>query len=84
MHDAQVPPSRRHSNVEPASVAVNASDAAVDVVEPDGPDVIDVSGGVVSAATVTVQAREAGDRSTFPAVSVARTSNVCAPTARPL
>ena len=83
-HEAQVPPSRRHSNVEPASEAVNARAAEVSVPEPAGPDVIDVSGAVVSAGAATVQARDAGVRSVLPAVSVARTSNVCAPTARPL
>ena len=41
----------RHSNVAD-SVAENASEAVVEVVEPDGPDVIDVSGGVVSAGAV--------------------------------
>ena len=62
------PPTRRTS-----------TDADVAVVVPAGPDVIDVDGGVVSAGAVTVQPREAGDRSVFPARSVARTSNVCAP-----
>ncbi len=73
----------RHWNVD-ASLAEKLSEAEVDVVEPDGPDVIEVSGGVVSAATVTVHDAVAGEASTFPAVSVARTSNVCAPTARPV
>jgi hypothetical protein len=42
--------------------------------------VIVVSGAVTS----TVHARIAGVASTFPAASVARTSKVCVPSARPL
>ena len=57
---------------------MNATDAAVSVVEAAGPPVIDVSGGVVSAATI-VHDRVAGEASVLPAASVARTSNVCAP-----
>ena len=70
----------RHSKVT-ASVAENASDAEVAVVEPDGADVIEVLGGVVSAAAVIVQVAVAGEVSTLPAVSVARTST-CACRAR--
>ena len=44
---------------------------------PDGPLSIVVCGAAVS----TVKAREAGVGSTLPAGSVARTSNVCAPSA---
>ena len=80
-HAFQVPPSRRHWNVEPVSVAVNDTDAVVAVVDAAGPPVIVVSGGVVSAAATTVQLRLAGDASVLPAASVARTSNVCEPTA---
>ena len=40
--------SRRHSNVEPASLAPNTKLAEVDVVDVGGLEVIDVSGGVVS------------------------------------
>ena len=47
---------------------------------PDGPASIVVSGGVVS----TVQVRLAGLGSVLPAGSVARTVNVCEPSARPL
>ena len=66
------------------SVAENAIDALVDVVDPVGAEVIDVSGGVVSGDAVTVQDADAGVASTFPAASVARTSTVCAATLRPL
>ncbi len=54
------------------------------VVEADGPLVIVVSGGVVSVGATTVQLRLAGEASVLPAASVARTSNVCEPTATPL
>ena len=55
-----------------------------DVTVPDGPEPIVVSGGVVSGGgTFTVQVREAGEASVLPAPSVARTSNVCEPFARP-
>jgi hypothetical protein len=48
VHAAKAAASIRHWNVEPDSVAVNANDALADDVEPLGPDVIVVSGGVVS------------------------------------
>ncbi len=72
--------SRRHSNVAPGSVLVNAKDADVELVGPVGPLVIVVSGAAVS----TVNVRVAGDGSTLPAVSIARTANVCSPWARPV
>ena len=71
-HGPQAPPSRRHWNVEPASVAVNVNDGAVAFVTPVGPPVMLVSGAVVS----TVNDRVAGLASTLPAVSVSRTENV--------
>jgi hypothetical protein len=49
--------------------------ALVSCVEPDGPESIVVSGGVVSI----VQVRDAGVASRLPAVSFARTANVCVP-----
>ena len=69
----------------PASVAVNAIEALVEV-PLAGAVVIVVSGGVVSpdAGSLTVQVAVAGEASTLPAVSVARTLKVCEPTARPL
>ena len=75
VHDAKDPPSTRHWNVEPASVEVNENVGVLSLVVPDGPAVIEVSGGVVS----TVKVRLAGVRSTFPAASSARTSKVCEP-----
>ena len=77
----QAPPSRRHSNVESDSVDENAKLADRVVTVPVGPDAIEVSGGVASSGVdaLIVQLREAGDASVFPAASVARTSNVCAP-----
>ena len=57
---------------ELGSDAVKAKVAVVDGVLPDGPEVIVVSGAVVS----TVQVQLAGLASTFPATSRARTSKV--------
>ena len=45
-----------------------------------GPPVIVVSGATVS----TVQVREAGEASTLPTASMARTWKVCAPCPRPV
>src|SRR3954464_653772 len=73
----------RHWNVDPDSVDANAKLAELVVTVPLGPDEIDVFGAVVSAV-VTVQVREAGDASVLPTGAVARTSNVCEPSPRPL
>ena len=73
-HDAQPPPSSRHWNPD-GSDASKVKVASVEVVVPDGPDVIEVCGCAVSI----VQLRTAGVRSTLRARSVARTSNVCGP-----
>ena len=59
---------------------MNSICALAAVVVPDGPAVMLVTGAVAS----TDQAAEAGVASTLPAVSVARTSNVCGPSARPV
>ena len=74
------PPSSVQPKVEPVSVALKAKVAVSEVAMPDGPASIVVSGGVVS----TVQVRLAGVGSVLPAGSVARTVNVCEPSARPL
>ena len=79
MQPAQTPPSSWHSKVEPGSVAVNENDALVAFVGSAGVEVIDVSGGVVSI----VQVKLAGLASVLPAGSVARTSTVWEPAARP-
>jgi hypothetical protein len=50
VHATRGAPSRLHWNVEFASLEVNAKEAMVDVDVAGGPDVIDVSGGVVSPA----------------------------------
>jgi hypothetical protein len=74
----------RHWNVEPLSdeEKPKVAESLVDV--PDGPELIVVSGAVVSGGgTSTVQVRLAGEASVLPAASVARTSNVCEPFARP-
>ncbi len=52
--------------------------ASLDPTEPDGPEVIVVSGGIVS----TRQAYVVGSP-VFPALSVARTENVCGPCGKP-
>jgi hypothetical protein len=58
----------------------NAKLADAEATVPDGPEVIEVSGGVVSGSgAAAVHVLEAGDGSVFPAASVARTSNVCEP-----
>jgi hypothetical protein len=48
-HPDQLEPSRRHSKLEPASEEPLPKSAEVDVMVPEGPEVIVVSGGVVSA-----------------------------------
>ncbi len=73
---AQAPPSRRHWKVASSS-AENSICAVVEVVVPDGPAVMLVTGAVAS----TDQAADSGVVSTLPAVSLARTSNVCGPSA---
>ena len=79
VHEPQEPASIRHSYVEPDSEEVNPKLPSATVTVPDGPEEIDVSGGVVSGGggTLTVQVREAGLPSVLPAASLARTSKVC-------
>ncbi len=74
---AEPGPSRRHSNVEPASEDENVNCGDAFVIVPVGPESIVVFGAVAS----TVNVRVAGDASTLPAASVARTLNVYAPSA---
>ena len=82
-HGVQPPASSLHSKLE-ASVEENSKLATFEVIVPEGPEVIDVSGGVVSTTTAsTVHVRVAGDGSTLPAASFALTENVCAPDASP-
>ena len=74
-HDVQLPPSIRHSKVEPGSEELNAR---VGVVLPeglDGAESIVVSGAVRSIVQVWL----AGVESVLPAGSVARMSNVWPP-----
>ena len=77
MHAPNAPVSSLQANVDPDSVEVNANVAPVAVVGLAGPDVIVVFGGVVSAGALIVQVCDGGVASTFPAVSIARTVNVC-------
>src|SRR5918992_2265759 len=67
---AKVAPSSEHWKVAPASSLDNSKVALVSWVGSSGPESIDVSGGVTSS---TVQAWVAGDPSTLPAWSIART-----------
>ena len=74
--DAQAPQSAwssEHSNVAPASVALNSNVAEVDVVVPDGPETIVVPGGL---STVTLAEP---DVATLPARSVARAATRTVP-----
>ncbi len=73
----------RHSKLEAASLEEKLKLAVLAAVEPEGPAVMAVSGGVVSGV-LTVHVREAGVASVFPAKSMARTWKVCVPGARPV
>ncbi len=76
-HGAKAPSSTRHSYVTPAPPENSKAGVGSSVV-PVGPEVIVVSGAIVS----TVNVRAAGVGSTLPAASSARTSSVCRPSAR--
>src|ERR671915_2562138 len=75
MQAAKAAPSREHSKAEPVSLELKWNEALVLVVVAGGACEIVVCGAAVS----TVKARLAGLVSVLPAASVARTSNVCAP-----
>ena len=68
----QLPPSVRHSKVEPPSEELNVK---VGLVLPEGLAGLE-SMVVFGAVRSTVQVRVAGEASVLPAASVARTSNV--------
>lgn len=72
--------SSEHSNREPGSLEPNVKLALVAAVGPDGPESIDVSGGVVSVTTVHATASGVGSTSPF---TTARAENVCTPGVRP-
>jgi hypothetical protein len=80
VQEANAPASSLHSNVLPASEDANSKVPLVWFVGLVGPEVMVVCGGVAS----TVQVYVAGAGSVFPAASVALTSNVCAPSVRPV
>ena len=71
VHAVKAPASSLHSNVEPGSFDSNANVAVVSFVGSVGPDVIVVSGALVSIVQLCV----AGVASVLPAMSVALTSN---------
>ena len=77
---AKLPESSLHSKVEGDSLDENVNVAELEVVVPDGPESIVVSGAVASI----VQVRVAGLASVLPAASTALTENVCAPSDRPV
>ena len=81
LHD---PESGLHWKVEPLSLELKLRLAVVEVVVPEGPELIVVSGAAVSAAACTVQLRVAGEASVLPAASVALTEKAWEPMARPL
>src|SRR5688500_16993326 len=68
----------RHWKLEPASVEEKAKVGVASPVGPLGPGTMVVGGAVGT----TVKLRLAGVASTLPTASVARTSKVCAPSAR--
>lgn len=82
VHEVHAPLSRRHSNVD-GSFAVNAKVADDEVTVPDGPEVMVMTGGVVSAGGEIVHVRLAGELVLL-AASVARTSKVCEPLESPV
>jgi hypothetical protein len=77
---AQDPESSEHWKVEPLSLELKSRLALVEAVVPAGPELIVVSGAVVSAGggveACTVQLRVAGEASALPAASVAFTAKV--------
>ena len=86
MQAANAAPSRAHWKVEPASLEENVNVALVLVVVEGGPELIVVSGGVVSGGPEpTVHVQVAGLGSVFEgcAASVARTWKVCWSSASP-
>src|SRR5918999_5052060 len=84
MHGAYAAPSSEHSKVVPSSLAEKRKVAVVVVVVAGGAIVMVVSGGSVSPGPCTVQLWSAGDWSTCPAESTARTARLCQPIASSL
>ena len=78
VHGCQAPSSSLHSNDALPSGDQKLNTAEAEVTVPTGPAVISVSGGVRSI----VQTCDAGEGSTFPALSRARTENVWGPSER--
>src|SRR5918992_4037478 len=76
------PPSSAQARLAPRSLAENSNVAPVCTVVRSGPDVIFTSGGTPTASTSTHHLLVAGERSTLPARSTARTWNSCEPTGR--
>src|SRR5688572_14383579 len=80
-HSANGAPSREHPNLEPGSFEEKAKLALVAVVVPLGPLASRVVWGALAS---TVQVWLTGASVVLPAASVARTSKVCSPLARPV
>ena len=83
-HALKDAPSSEHWKVEPVSFEENVIVALVLAVSGFGPLSIVVSGAVVSGGAWIVQLQLAAVPSWLPSPSVARTSNVWLPTARPV
>jgi hypothetical protein len=73
-----------HWKLEPLSLEEKLKFAVDDIVVPDGPETIEVLGGVVSPSALMVQLRPAGEASVLPAASVALTEKACEPTVKEL
>jgi hypothetical protein len=83
--EAQSPHGREsseHWKLELTSLELKAKPALVEVVVAGGPESIEVSGGLVSLATCTVQSRVAGVGSALPDLSTALTETVWLPGVR--
>jgi hypothetical protein len=79
VQELKVAPSRLHSNLEFGSVEENEKLAALSLTVPERPEVIVVSGAVVSTVHVTL----AGVGSTLPAAPpIALTLKLCCPSER--
>src|SRR5207249_6335171 len=77
VQELQLPPSMRHSKVEPGSLALKLKLGVVSLEGLAGP----LSTAVLGAVKSIAQVRLAGLASVLPAVSVARTSSVWLPSA---
>ena len=80
VHEAKAPPSSLHSKLDPPSLDVKEKLGSASLSGSGGEAVIVVCGSVRSIVQVWL----AGVASVFPVESVARTSKVCEPAAKPV